>query len=184
MLIGLAVYAALALGSTPPTDGACAWLRLPEATRQEYVAAFQSSVQYGSSVLQKHDPEIRAAFNGCAGRNDVPTLWAVGAVTSQAIQAGAAEALTAGGHSVESLDAAWAQAPDAARACTRAHAAKTFGITDEACPDRHAILTLLESVGVTPRSDRRAAMNALYYFNAKAQSEWAAALIAKFKAER
>lgn len=74
--------------------------------------------------------------------------------------------------------------PEAARACTRANAAKMFGIGKQVCPDPTAPMKFLEILGISPMANRAAATHALYYFNARAQSAWADYLINRLKSER
>ena len=162
--------------------GACAWSQLPGDLRQAYLGAHHRNMNDGMEVLSKQDDAVLAAVAACAGRSDIPASWAQAAVASQAIQNGAANELTGAlGISAATLDAAWEKAPPAAIQCFRANAAKVFGKTDEACPDPKAPLWFLQALKISPTSSRPAAEQALYYFNAKAQEQWADALIAKFK---
>ena len=161
--------------------GACAWDGTPEADRQAYLAAFNQGA--GDPWLQAHDAQLRRQVADCAGRSDIPALWARALMGSQAIKAGAASALAASGVTREQLDALWTQAPAAARDCTRANSAKVFGIAGPACPDVSAPIWFVQALHIQLKPlDRPRAAQALYYYNATAQTEWAEGLIAKMPA--
>lgn len=165
--------------------GACAWSQLSADLRQAYLTAHHRNMNDGMEALSKQDDAVLAAVAACAGRNDIPAPWAQAAVASKAIQNGAANELSGAlGLSAPTLDAAWEKAPPDTIQCFRANAAKVFGKTDEACPDPKAPLWFLQALKISPTSNRPAAEQALYYFNAKAQEQWAEALIAKFKEQK
>lgn len=70
-----------------------------------------------------------------------------------------------------------------ARTCTRANAAKVFAVAAAPCTQPRAPRWFLTRLNISPARDRRLAEFALYYFNAKAQAEWAESLLRRFVAE-
>lgn len=179
------VSATHAQTATVQDVGRCAWMQLPAKARQDYLTAHSQGIHNGTGVLQKHHDRILATVATCAGRRDIPVRWAQVAVTSQAIRSGTANELGAmAGISAEMLDATWAKAPPDAIQCTRANAAKVVGIVNETCPDPKAPLWFLQELKISPASNRAAAEQALFYFNAKAQGIWAESLIARFQEEK
>ena len=172
---------ALATGAKAEMVGACAWHAAPTADHELFLNQYRSGMQSGMAALRSMDGQIRASVAKCAQREDVPRTWAAIAVASQAIQEGAAQRLSTGWNIQRvNLDAAWENAPGDARQCVRANAAKIFGLMNEACPNPKAPLWFLSSLGISGQN-AEAAGQALIYVNAKAQSEWAEAAIAKFK---
>ena len=162
--------------------GACAWAKAARPEHEAFRAAYHQSIQAGMAQLSSADGQLQAFVKECTYGTDMPKLWVQGAVGSQAIQDGAAEELAATLKIPRSsLDAAWTQAPADARQCTRANAAKAFGINDQQCPDPKAPGWFLQRLGISPATHREDAVQALYYFNAKAQDEWAEGLIAHSK---
>ena len=182
-LTALALWAVIAPSTTFAEGvGACAWAKAGGPEHEAFRAAYHQSIQVGMAQLSSADWQLRAYVKECAQGADPPKLWVQGAVGSQAIQDGAAEELAATLKiSRSSLDAAWTQAPADARQCTRANAAKAFGINDQQCPDAKAPTWFLQRLGISPATDRADAVQALYYFNAKAQDEWAEGFIARFR---
>jgi hypothetical protein len=168
----------------PGDLGGCVWSRLPPETRQEFLSAYRGSIQEGMKALGKHDAVIGAAIAPCAGRSDIPARLGKSAAASQAIQNGAANELAAHGITAAMLEATWQKATPEDTQCVRANAAKIFGIPDQACPNPAADLVLLKSLNLSLQANRAAASQALFYFNAKAQEEWAEALMAKLRETR
>ncbi len=105
------------------------------------------------------------------------------AIVSQARQDGALYVISRSkGIDRTALDAAWNGAPPAARYCARATASRTLGLS-EVCTDSAAPVAFLAPLKLSlGGADRPAAQQALACFTAKAQGEWAEALIAKVKA--
>jgi hypothetical protein len=161
--------------------GACSWAKAAGGERAAFLAAYQQNLGAGTTQLGSVNDQLHRYAAECARRTDLPAPWVEGAIASVAIQDGAATALNATLKIARpALDAAWTEAPAAARDCARANAAKSFGINDLTCPDPKAPLWFLQRFGIAPATDRADATQALYYFNAKAQEEWAESLIARF----
>ncbi len=173
-----------AQSTKPPQLGDCVWAQIPASLREEFLKAYGQDSRLGMGVLQKHDTAIEPLVDGCVGRTDVPKRWTRGAVGAQAIQNGAVNELAAYGITADMLDASWRAAPAAALDCVAANAAKAFGIMDRKCPAPGADLALLQPLKISLPANRAAAAHALYYFNARAQEEWAEALIAKIPEKR
>ena len=178
-LAALALCAVIAPSTTFAEGvGACAWAKAAGPEHEAFRAAYHQSIQVGMAQLSSADGQLQAYVKECAHAADLPKLWVQGAVGSQAIQDGAAGELAPTLKLPRSsLDAAWTQAPADARQCTRANAAEAFGINDQQCPDPKAPGWFLQRLGISPATDREDAVQALYYFNAKAQDEWAEGLI-------
>jgi len=181
MMVLAATSLLAAGGAAAQGVGACAWAKMPAAEHAAFLSAYATGMDNGMAYLSAHDEELRGFVAACAHRSDVPALWSQGAVGSQAIQAGAADALLSGKSIPRAqLDAAWASDPAAARDCTRKSAGKPFDIDQGSCPDPQAPLWFIQALKLpTTATDHTAASQALIYFNAKAQNEWADALIAK-----
>jgi hypothetical protein len=173
------VLPAAAQPVAPGDLGGCVWTRMGATFQDEFLAAYRQDMRSGMDVLQKNDAAIAPNIESCAGRSDIPRLWSRGAVGSQAIQNGAMAQLLTHSITAAMLDATWRSAPPAAMDCVAANAAKTFGIMDRKCPDPAAGLALLAMLKISPQADRDAAAQALTYFNARAQEQWAEALMAK-----
>ena len=186
-MLTLLVAVSAAVGAIPapamPSLSACAWSKAPAPVHREFLAAYAKDIGGGMAVLAAHDKDLQAGVTRCLGRSDAPQLWSQGALGSQAIQDGASTELAAKHRIVRAdLDAAWLAAPAAARDCTRANASKVFFPTPQgACPDPQASRWFLQRFSI-PATDRASATQLLYYFNAKAQSEWANGLLAHLQA--
>lgn len=160
------------------TLGACAWDRLPSAQQEAVLSAYDQNLQRGMNALHARDGMLQLGVVVCAGRDDLPSRLTQGAIAAHVIQTGAARALERDrGLSHTRLEEAWATAPQAARDCTLRNAARPFRIEGPACGDRHAPKAFLEALGLSERTDRRAATQALVFMNAKAQSQIAQGLI-------
>jgi hypothetical protein len=183
MSLGVLLAAATVAAAAPPTDiGRCAWTRLPDAERDGFYAAWTGSLTTGAKYLRDHGADMNAAAQACAGRSDLPRLWTGVEVTAVAMQEAVLHTFASDPRITRAtLDEAWARAPEAARQCTRAGAAKAFGIEGPPCPDPHAPLALPQALGVEPEN-LGAATQLLFYFNAGAQKAWADALITRFEA--
>lgn len=165
-----------------PTVSACAWAKAPAEDRAAFLSAYASSMQTAAAFLSGRDDQLRAGVLQCANRADIPKLWARAAIGSQAIQQGAASQIASkGGPDRNQLDKSWQEAPATPRDCVRANAAKAFGL-NPTCPDPKAPLWFLQRLHISVEAQRPLAEQVLIYFNAKAQSEWADAFIAKFVA--
>lgn len=176
--LGLAVTLAASAGSSPNPDiGGCAWGALPKSDRAAVLEAYKLETEAGMVALRERDGAVRKAVERCAGIKDIPRLWAAGAVASVAIQEGVSQQLSASGISRSALERAWIEAPEAARQCTRANAAKAFGLTNEPCPDRAAPAAFIRTLGVDPVANRATAMQIVFFMNARAQEMWANGLI-------
>ncbi len=160
----------------------CTWEALDHNLRDNIVSGYGSSMGTGAAILTAHDPEIMAALAECAGRNDIPSLWAQGAIGSFAIQAGMAQALAQHpGIDRATLDRQWAQAPDAARNCFLANSAKIFGANGPSCPDTKAILWFVENLNIPITLNVNSSAGKIpIFYNAKAQNDWAEAIIDHF----
>jgi hypothetical protein len=181
----LAAALALAATGAPVPAGAvgsCAWRSLPKAERDSFSAAWSTDLMAGGKFIRDHDAEMVDAARSCAGRPDLPSLWGESAVFSVAVQEASLAffAPDAARINRSTLQQAWDDAPEAARQCTRAAAAKTLGINDRPCPDPHAPLALLKPFGVEPEN-LAAATQLLMYYNSKATGELAEGLISRFR---
>ena len=182
MVIFLATISLLTTqASAEPSLGACAWAELPVAEQQAVLTAYDRSISSGMRALSQRDSVLQTSVHSCAGRSDLPAILTQASISSHVIQLGAANAVhrEKGLGRVE-LDAAWSEAPNAARACALNNAAKPFRIDGPVCPDRNASRAFLEKLDLSSsnRNDRVAAEQALIYMNAKAQQEIADRLIA------
>ena len=181
--VALAFCLVAAGAARAETLGACAWSHVQPADKQAFLTAYRTGMDAGVQTLQAEDARLHAAVVECTHRDDVPGLWAQALVGSQALQAGAADLLLSGrAISRDALDVAWRGAPEPARQCTLANAAKLFDV-EQGCKDPSAPNAFLTELKLSPAADRALTTQALYYFNAKAQSIWAEALISKFLAE-
>ncbi len=179
--LAILAFSAFAATANAESIGSCAWAMVPIDDRQQFLTGYKESMNGGMAVLSSKDVELRGFVTACSKRDDVPRSWQQAVIASQAIQYGAAaDLMSARDIPRAQLDAAWQAAPDAARQCFRANAAKVFGIKDQTCPDPKAPGWFLQSLKMSLQTETPEANQALYYFNAKAQSEWAEALIAKF----
>ena len=188
-MLGFVVAAILALqptgSSAPASAGARAWSHAPPSVQTDYQAAYRQGQEQGSAVLNGADASLSAAFGRCVGRTEVPAPWVRAAVGSSAIQGAAAAILLESKHlDRAALDSAWKEAPEVVRECTRANAQKVFGLTQATCADPKAPIWFVQRFSVSPQTERPVAEQLLFYYNAKAQDEWAEALIGKFVAQR
>jgi hypothetical protein len=188
MLKSLALAGALLAAWTPSHAqgvGACAWAKRTPQDRQAFLAGYHEGMQRGMAVLSKDDVRLREAVAACTDRQDIPKMWAQAAVAARAIQDGAATELSGRGIGRDQLDQAWLLAPDEARACVRANAAKPLGVGGApACPEARAPIWFVERFKLSPARDRAAAGQVLIYVNAKAQEDWVEALLATFAARQ
>jgi hypothetical protein len=181
-----APQAAPPVADTPAPDGAvgaCTWARLPETDREAVLAAYRQDIMKGMDALKSRNATVKAGFLACAGRSDVPPLWTESAVASRVIQDGAARSLLeTNGLDRVRLEDAWTRAPEATKACVKAHASLLFlGKAAKDCTDRRAIMWLIEDLGLKESKEPR--VQAVFYYNAKMQSAWAEGLIARFRRE-
>ena len=186
----LAIFAFAAVALAPTTSkagvepGLCAWSGAPAPVHSEFEGAYKNGMGQAMAVLARQSGTLEASFDRCLARADVPKRWQQGAIGSAAIQSGAAaELLSAKGIDRHALDVAWDQAPTPSRDCVRANAQKPFGLTQATCSDERAPLWFLQRFRLSPQSDRRSAEQLLIFYDAKAQGEWADALIAKFESQ-
>lgn len=178
--LGLAATIAASAGTATNGDiGGCAWRALPAEVRADVLEAYPRGSQSALIALRERDADVRLAVARCAGRDDVPPPWIAGAVASVALQEGSAQALAPIGISREALERVWDQAPEVARQCTRANAAKAFGLMNEPCPDRGAPIAFVRALGIDPAANSAAASHILFFMNAGAQRGWANGLIKK-----
>jgi hypothetical protein len=161
--------------------GACAWSQLPAEDHRAVFQGYHAGMRSGMSELAKRDAQVRAGVAVCVRQVAVPKNWAQAVVASEVIQEGAAmESASVGGPNRRQLDAAWREAPAPSRECFRANASRVFGIQGGSCPDPKAPGWFLQRFNISPTSQRALASQVLIFSNAKAQSEWAEALISRF----
>ncbi|MGZ3305968.1 MAG: hypothetical protein ACXU8U_08920 [Asticcacaulis sp.] len=198
-IIATAAAAFLALAATcraqdtapqtaQPDLGACVWAHVPESDKSAFAAVYHKATLDGlqthmgevAQYLQSQETQLDQAVTACVPAQGVPPLWRQAMVISQALQSGASAELLASRHiGRPELDDAWAQAPDDARQCTLANAAKSLGVSGETCPDSRATFWFLTHLGIDKNhpSDRADALQILLYFSAKAQGLYATRLI-------
>lgn len=177
---GLAATLAASAGTATDGDiGGCAWRALPAEVRINVLDAYRGGSRAALIALRDRDGDVRVAVAKCAGREDVPPPWIAGAVASVVLQEGSVQALAPLGISRKALEQAWDQAPEAARQCTRANAAKAFGLMDQPCPDRAAPAAFVSALGVDLKTNPTTASHILFFMNAGAQRGWANGLIRK-----
>ena len=189
MFAFLAVALALAPVDSPPpvppgaSLSAYAWGKAPAALHRDFLTAFNKDMGSGMELLAQHDAQLQVGMKACLPQRVIPELWSQGALASQAIQEGASAGLaTSRGVTRGQLDAAWIAAPAAARDCTRANASKVFFSPPRgACADLSAPTWFIKHFSV-PEADSADATRLLYYFNAKAQSEWVDGLLLHLQA--
>lgn len=185
-----AIFAVATIAFAPANTGAnlepglCAWSGAPTQVRSEFEGAYKNGMDQATAVLARQSRTLEASFDRCLARADVPKRWQQGAIGSAAIQSGAAaELLSAKGIDRHALDVAWDQAPAPSRECVRANAQKPFGLAQATCSDERAPLWFLQRFRLSPQSDRHSAEQLLIYYNARAQGEWADALIGRFESQ-
>lgn len=183
LVVVIAGFAASSLHAAEPESkpslGACVWNGLPEQVRRDFITAYRAGGPASTDKLEAVDGQITSQTAVCAGRNDIPKLWRIGLAGSPAIQAGALAKLEPSDIDRDRLLAAWKAAPASARDCTRANAAKVYGLKGPACTDPAAPLAFLPLVGIPDLKARRAeGLEVLFFLNALAQQEWAEALVA------
>ena len=181
-LAGAALALAAAGVSRAETVAVCAWAQTPPQARQAFLEAYALNPAQAVKLLSRRAPQFAELVAVCAATKDVPPAWAQATIVSQARQDGALYILaSAKGLDRGALDRAWGAAPPAARQCARAVASHAFGL-NEVCADPQAPVTFLAPLSLSlAGADRPVGQQALAYFTAKAQGEWAEALIAKVK---
>ncbi|CAN5386719.1 hypothetical protein BH09PSE2_BH09PSE2_11370 [soil metagenome] len=181
-LAGAAFAFLSAGGASAQSVAVCAWAQTPPQARQAFMEAYALNPARALKLLSTRAPQMAEFVATCAATRDVPPAWSQAAIVSQARQDGALYVLSGSkGIDRTALDRAWNTAPPAARQCARATASHAFGL-NEVCADATAPIGFLTPLNLSLRgADRAASQQALAYFTAKAQGEWADALIAKVK---
>jgi hypothetical protein len=178
----LLALAAPALAARAEPVGECIWSRLPDAEQQAVLDGYKTGVGGGMEAIRVRYDRLMAEGRACTGRPDAPPAWLQAAITATVIQHGAGlYLLEQRGVPRNILDRLWREAPEAARDCTRAEAAKPLAIPVAACPDPELgrwFLTALE----VERTDRKGATEALIYYYGTAHGELAEGLLARFVA--
>jgi hypothetical protein len=177
LLIALAATAALAGAAQAEPLAACIWARLSPAEQTRVLAAYEKDMGSGAAALERLDRKLQATAAVCAKRNDISADWVQTIAGSDAVQIYAAEALAVRRLDRQKLDAAWAAAPADMAACVRANGRLAFYSNGLGCSNTAASTWLLKRLGLDP-AQQPAARQALYYFNAKAISEWGDKLVA------
>jgi hypothetical protein len=166
-----------------PEVGVCIWNKLPTQVRADYLAAYPNSVDDAGmnramAVLAQQDAVVQQAGQACIQRK-APAPWVVAAVSSQAIQTGAAAAVERQTGVVRlTLDETWMGASKTARDCVRENAGKVFGLKIKPCADKGFAKEFLGPLKLAKQNE---AGQALIYMNAKAQSEIVEALIGELQ---
>lgn len=182
LLLAAPAFAAPAALAQPV--GECIWSRLPDAEQQAVLAGYKTGMGEGMEALRLRYDRLMAEGRACTGRPDSPPSLLQAAITAAVIQHGAGlYLLEERGVPRNILDRLWREAPEAARACTRAEAAKPLAIPVAACPDREQGRWFLGALEVEPQ-DRKGATEALTYYYGTAHGELAEGLLAKFVAEK
>jgi hypothetical protein len=163
--------------------GSCAWITLAPEERQQVLDAYAVNGETGAARLARSQSALKQAFAACAQRQDVPLSWAGKAIGAAVAQDAAAARLSATrGLLRAELNTAWEAAPEAVRECLRAQAAGAFGAKAQPCDSGAASRWFFTRLRLDPRADRRAALDLAAYLAARAQGEWAEALIREFLA--
>lgn len=182
----MALYVlALALAAAAPAEagrlGACVWGKLRPADRDRVLAAYRQDMSQGGAALEKIDARLRTASAACAGRRDLPPLWAQTLAGSEAVQVWASEALRPAGVDRARLEAAWTAAPETVKACIKANGRLAFYSNGLGCSDPAPAAWLARKVGIDPARQAIPARQTLYYFNARAIGDWGDTLAAALK---
>jgi hypothetical protein len=177
MLIAVLAQAGAAAASVekpPGRVGACAWERLLAADRSRVLDAYDRDRSEGLQTLMLMDEAVAAALKGCAPAGRTPAIFLQRALWAEMTQAGAARELGAVGVDRLRLEAAWKQAPAAARLCLHNRVGSNFGMATPACAeDVEGDMARTLSI---ERTDLR--LQASIFYVAKAEGEWAETLIA------
>jgi hypothetical protein len=180
MMMLATVLFAQAIAAVPPAQkppgrvGACAWDRLLVVDRGRVLDAYDRSRSEGLQTLMLMDEAVATALEACRPAGRTPAIFLHRALWAEMTQAGAARELNAIGVDRGRLEAAWTQAPAAARLCLRNRIGSNFGMATPACADdvEGDIARTLQ----IERADLR--LQASIFYLAKAEGEWAEALIA------
>ena len=163
------------------TVGECAWSQLPDSEQAAILQSFKTNPRYAVAGLNRYDQTFQQAASTCSGRTDLPSVWGAATITSHVIMLASSQSLSDSSDIERArLDAAWAEAPAAARDCALNTTARSMGISRPACTDAKQIEAFLQPFGLsrskwTQRSRANAVIN---YMHAKAQSTLVEDLIA------
>ena len=181
LILPLALGLALSTTAKAEDVGACAWAKFPAADRQAFLDAYKTGVKDGMASLDLSDEKLRSLVNECAHRDDTPRAWAQALIIFNAFQEGAAYDLaTDGGITREKLDKAWRETPKNVVDCTRAEAAKAYGVKAQPCADPKSTLWFLDHFSFKDAKSPSLPTQLILYFNAKAEAELTETLFAKF----
>lgn len=165
----------------PQPLSACVWSNLPQQVRSGFLKAYARGGPTGAApkVLEAAHEQAKSQMVLCARRSDIPSFWVAVSLGSRAIQEGALAALAPSNIDRPRLFSAWKAAPEAARACTAANAAKVFSLQGPPCSSPTAVLDLMTLIGIDkPKAKPKEFAQAAVFYNALAQEMWVEQLIA------
>lgn len=167
------LQAAAPAAAVPAKVGACAWAKIPAADQTTVLEAYHRDRGEGLVTLMNMEVQVATALDACAPKTRVPPVFLHRALWAEMTQQGAAHELAAAGVDQARLNAAWANAPAAARACLRNRLGPHFGLSTPDCTEPAET----EIADTLKLSGDDAQMQAAIFYLAKAEGELAESVI-------